>query len=62
MNQKKISLIKSGETSPTYIVKLDNQVIWEGKNLKRQMEEIEKENPLKRISIAWKSNQEFTIG
>ena len=62
MNPKKISIKKSSEVSPTYVMKLDNEVIWEGKDLKRQMEKIKKDNPLKRVSIAWKSDQEFLIG
>jgi hypothetical protein len=46
----------------SYIIKLDDRIIWRGKNLKSQIKRVKKKNPNNKISIIWKSDQEFLIG
>ena len=44
MNSEKSTMIKPAEGYPHYILKLNDHVIWEGKDLKRQLVRIKKEN------------------
>lgn len=61
MEQQNTTDSAHGNTA-SYIIKLDDRIIWQGKNLKSQIKRVKKENPNNKISIIWKSDQEFLIG
>ena len=61
MNSEKSTMIKPAEGYPHYILKLNDHVIWEGKDLKRQLVRIKKEHIGGKLSIAWKTDREFLI-
>ncbi|MBD3168704.1 MAG: hypothetical protein GF307_04420 [candidate division Zixibacteria bacterium] len=62
MSQKKISLKKHGEIAHTYLIKHKNRTIWEGTDLKNQLNRIKKEIPLHELAVSWKTEEEHTIG
>jgi hypothetical protein len=58
---KKITIKKTADISPTYVLSSDEKVVWEGLDLKRQITKIKKENPDAKITISWKSKEDFLI-
>ncbi|MCP4631616.1 MAG: hypothetical protein GY855_01725 [candidate division Zixibacteria bacterium] len=61
MDKKKLSLGKKPEISSFYVMKIDDEVVWEGRDLKHQMTRVKKQNPKSKISIMWKTEKEFLI-
>ena len=62
MKNSRISLKKPGEAAHTYQMKHKNRIIWEGADLKKQLNIVKREIPLKEITISWKADEETTIG
>lgn len=44
-----------------YVIKIEGQIKWEGKNPQAKMPTLMNKNPGKAISISWKPDKEFLI-
>jgi len=61
LKSKRTSIKRSPEAPLVYVIKVDEKVIWEGRDLTKQIKKVKSENPQGTIAIAWKSNKEFLI-
>jgi len=44
-----------------YVIRVDGRDVWEGRNPKRRFGEIKRQNPDKRVSIAWKTREKVLV-
>lgn len=44
-----------------YVIRVDGEEVWRGKNPKGKMLEFKKKDPTKRVSIAWQSDDDIMI-
>ena len=44
-----------------YVIRVDGQEVWRGKNPEKTFVELKKKNPKKRVSIAWQSDDDLLI-
>lgn len=44
-----------------YLIKVNDKIVWEGIRLKSIFEKIRKENPDKKVSIAWKLKEGILV-
>ena len=44
-----------------YVIKVDEKEVWRGKKPKAKYFELKKQNPSKRVSIAWESDEDIVI-
>jgi hypothetical protein len=44
-----------------YEIRVDGTVVWEGRNPKLQFDEIKRQNPGKRVSIAWRTREKVLV-
>ncbi len=44
-----------------YVIRVDGKEVWRGKNPKEKLIELKKENPNKRVSIAWQSDDDILV-
>jgi len=56
VRQSKLILKKQADIE--YIIKADEKVIWQGKNVHRKYGAIRKRNKNKELAVSWKSGQE----
>ncbi|MBD3232489.1 MAG: hypothetical protein GF315_02060 [candidate division Zixibacteria bacterium] len=62
MDKNNRNLSGDNQLSPTYILKLDEEIIWEGKDLKTQLEKEITKHPGRELTVAWKKKErEFLI-
>ncbi|MFQ6102621.1 MAG: hypothetical protein ACE5OS_15525 [Anaerolineae bacterium] len=54
MNDKEIKPKVREKPKFEYIIKVDNQEVWRGLNVKKKYIEIVQANPTKRVSISWR--------
>jgi len=41
-----------------YVIRIDHKEVWKGLNPKEKYRELKKNNPDKRVSIAWQTNDD----
>ena len=61
MAKMKLKLEKKNERDYEYQIYIDNKLLWHGLNPEKMYEKIVKENPKKRVSIAWKPKEGILI-
>jgi hypothetical protein len=44
-----------------YVIKVEGEEVWRGLNPKQKFEEIRRENPGKKVSIAWKIKEDVLV-
>ena len=61
MNRKEIKEKANEKPDFEYIIKVDNQEVWRGLNVKKKYLEIVQSNPSKRVSISWRLPEAMLI-
>lgn len=61
MSPQKEILDQPRDTSPIYVLKIDERIVWQGKDLSRQLKKARKDNPHGKITITWTSDREFLV-
>jgi len=44
-----------------YVIKVDKEDVWHGLNPKEVYKELKKQNPNKRVSIAWRTTEDVLV-
>lgn len=44
-----------------YVVRVDGREVWRGKQPKEKLIEMKKKNPMKRVSVAWQSDDDLLV-
>ncbi len=58
---EKITIKKSPGAGGKYVIKIEGKVTWEGKDPQKKLPRLLNTHPAKKVSIAWKSGEEFLI-
>ncbi|MBA7703227.1 hypothetical protein ES703_112009 [subsurface metagenome] len=61
MNDKETNEKAREKPDFEYIIKVDNQEVWRGLNVKKKYIEIVQANPTKRVSISWRLPEAMLI-
>lgn len=61
MAKMKLKLEKKDERDYEYEIYVDNKLVWHGLNPEKVYEKIVKENPNKKVSIAWELKEGILI-
>jgi len=59
--KNQITLRKKPKDDCKYIIKIEGNIVWEGKNPKPRLTGLLKDRPGDDIRISWKSSREFFI-